>query len=247
MDNTFMIGLAHQQNLRRDIDVIANNIANSDTAGFKVERVLTENHAADRAQSDDGPQDLQFARHWGLGRDFSQGQLQLTERALDIGIEGEGFLAVQTPQGERYTRDGRMHLDATGQLVAMDGAPILDAISRAPIFIDETAGDVVIARNGAVTQNGAEVARIGVFGFENRSALEKTGDGRYVAAQGAGEPEALIEPAVVQGFVEASNVQPIMEMTRMITVMRAYSSVSKFLSQAEELSSKAIERLGRSA
>ena len=243
MDNTFMIGVAHQLNLRRDIDVIANNIANTNTAGFKVERVLSEPHTATRAESHDGPSDLQFSRHWGVGRDFGQGELMLTERPLDVAIEGEGFFAVQVGEEEHYTRDGRFHLDPQGQLTAMDGAPVLDAMNRSPIFLDENAGDIVIDRNGAITQNGEEIARIGVYSFADRSALEKDGDGRYVTEA---EPEPVFDPLLTQGFVEGSNVQPILELTRMIEVMRTYTNVSKFLSKAEELNSRAIDRLGRS-
>ena len=243
MDNTLMIGLSRQITLRRDMDVIANNIANANTAGFKVEHLLLESAPAQRAETRDGPSDLQFVDNWGVGRDFRQGELAHTGRPLDLAIEGEGFIGLQTEDGERFTRDGRLRLDGEGQLVAADGAPVLDD-TRNPILIDENLGPVTITNTGTVMQGQAQIARIGIFSPENIAGMEKQGDGRYAAI---GETEVVDDPTVRQGYVEQSNVQPVMELTRMISIMRTYESVSKFLSKAEDLNSKAIERLGRSA
>ncbi|MHA6287045.1 flagellar basal-body rod protein FlgF [Maricaulis sp. CAU 1757] len=248
MDNAIMIGLTRQMTLRRSMDVVANNIANANTAGFKVESVLLESQPAHTAESSEGPSDINYVNTWGLGRDFRQGEMELTGRPFDVAIEGDGFFAVETAGGEQYTRDGRFHTDNAGQLVAFDGAPVLDAMTRMPIFLDPAAEETLIQDGGAIVQDGVEVARIGVFEVANRAEMSKQGNGRYTVPptdDPADAPQALIDANVHQGFVERSNVQSIIELTDMMSIMRSYQSVSKFLSEAEDLNKRAIERLGR--
>lgn len=244
MDNALMIGLSRQLTLRREMDIVANNIANASTPGFHVENLLLRNQAAPTAEARDGPQDLQYVDAWGVGRDFSQGSLDFTGRPLDVALEGDGFFQIEGADGEAlYTRDGRFRVDNEGRLAASDGALVLDDLG-APILIDPAQGAAMITEDGAVVQNNAEVARLGIYRFENLAALEKSGSSRYAASED-NPAEIATEIAIRQGYVETSNVQPILELTRMIETMRAYSSVSRFLSQGEELSRKAIERLGR--
>lgn len=248
MDNALMIGLTRQMTLRRSMDVVANNIANANTAGFKAESVLLENRPARAAESSDGPSELQFVNSWGVGRDFGQGEMEFTGRSFDVAVEGEGFFAIETEAGEEYTRDGRFRTDELGQLVAVDGAPVLDGDTRAPIMLTPNAGSTSIAADGSVTQDGVQVGRIGVFEIPDRGALSKQGNGRYALPpfdNPADQPLAMFDPMVRQGFVERSNVQSIAELTDMMTIMRSYQSVSKFLEQAEDLNKRAIERLGR--
>lgn len=243
MDNALMIGLSRQLTLRREMDITANNIANANTPGFHVESLLLRSQDAPTAQSQDGPQDLQYVDAWGIGRDFREGTLDFTGRPLDVALEGNGFFQVEGRNGEAlYTRDGRFRIDQEGRLSAADGAPVLDDLG-APILIDANQGEVMITEDGSLVQNNAQIARLGVYVFEDRAALEKSGNGRYLA--GDAQADIATEYAVRQGYVETSNVQPILELTRMIETMRAYESVSRFLSQGEELSRKAIERLGR--
>ncbi len=247
MDNAMMIGLSRQMTLRRSLDVVANNIANANTAGFKVESLLLEAAPAHTAEHSDGPADVQFVNTWGMARDFRQGELDFSGRPLDVAIEGEGFFAVEVNGNEQFTRDGRFQLDANGQLVASDGAPVLDAMTRAPILTDPAGGEIAVVDGGAVMQGGAEIGRIGVFDIANLSGLEKTGNGRYIRTGGDGfdEPEALLNPTVRQGYVESSNVSAVLELTEMMNIMRSYQSVSKFLKDAEDLNRRSIERLGR--
>lgn len=243
MDNMMMIGLSQQQVLRRAMDITANNIANVSTAGFKAERLLVEADPFTRARADDGPARLNYVAEWGMGRDFTQGALEQTGRPLDLAITGEGFFVLDTPQGERFTRDGRFSMDAAGTLVAPDGARVLDE-GGAPVTIDPEAGPVAISSTGEVTQNGLPAGRIAVMRFDDPGMLSKTGDNRYTAPDDAAR-ELVIGEAVRQGFIESSNVRPIMEITSMMEVSRAYTSVTRMLQQADELSRKAIERLGR--
>lgn len=248
MDNAIMIGLTRQMTLRRSMDVVANNIANANTAGFKVESLLLENAPAQTAEHSDGPSELQYVNTWGMGRDFGQGELEFTGRTFDLAIEGEGFFAVDANGTEQYTRDGRFRTDAEGQLVAADGAPVLDADTRAPILLNPNAETTTIVDGGVIMQDGIQVGRVGVFEMPNRSLMSKEGNGRYTVPASDNpddQPQAMLDPSVRQGFVERSNVQSILELTDMMTIMRSYQSVSKFLSDAEDLNKRSIERLGR--
>lgn len=248
MDNTIMIGLSRQISLRRSMDVVANNIANANTAGFKVESVLLESAPARIAEHSDGPSELQFVNMWGMGRDFSQGELEYSGRSLDLAIEGEGLFAVEVDGEEQYTRDGRFRLDNQGQLVTGNGVAVLSAGGRTPIILDASGSEIEIQDNGTIVQNGQEVGRIGVFEIANLSELSKRGDGRYALDSrnpDAIEPEEVLNPTLRQGYIEASNVESIRELTSMMSIMRSYQSVAKFINQVEDLNKRAIERLGR--
>ena len=178
-----------------------------------------------------------------MGRDFSQGAPTHTSRPLDLALQGDGFFMLETDAGERFTRDGAFTLSPQGELVAGDGARVLDA-GGAPIILDPAAGQISIGETGIVTQNGQQIAQVGVVRFADQGVLNKTGDNRYVAPEDA---ERVIEdlPQVKQGFLESSNVRPMLEITSMMEVSRAYASVSRMIKDTDELSRKAIDRLGR--
>ena len=243
MDNMMLIGLTRQLTLRREMDITANNIANAQTSGFKAEQVMLEAYTDSRARHVDGPNRVAFVDEWALGRDFSQGSLQSTGRPLDVALEGEGFFTLQTENGERFTRDGSFTLNANGELTTGDGSQVLDTAGN-PIFLDPAAGQITISETGVISQNGQPGQQLGIAVFANTSALEKVGNNNFSAPEDA---ERLVDelPAVRQGFVEGSNVRAMTEITRMMEVSRAYASVTKMIRDADELSRKAIERLGR--
>ena len=149
MDNAIYVGLSRQMMLRRELDVIANNIANADTSGFKVEDTLTktEAKAAPRTRQSDA---IKFVIDDGVARDFGQGGLNQTSSPLDLAIEGQGFFTVNTPAGPRYTRDGRFTLDSTGRLTTQAGAPVAGA-GGGEIVVDPLLGQVKIAKDGTVS------------------------------------------------------------------------------------------------
>jgi len=243
MDNAMLVGLARQLTLRRSMDVAANNIANAQTNGFKAERVMLEENLTSRARHVDGPDRVAFVDEWAMGRDFSQGALERTGRSLDLALQGEGFFILETEGGERFTRDGRFTVNQDGELAAADGARVLDDFGQ-PVRIDPNAGPVTISEQGVVTQNGLPGQRLGVARFEELGLLQKTGENRFSAPEDA---ERAVEnlPQVIQGHVETSNVTAIAEITRMMEVSRSYASVTRMIRDADELSRKAIDRLGR--
>jgi flagellar basal-body rod protein FlgF len=242
MDNTTFVGLSRQMTLRRELDIVANNIANADTAGFKVESLL--NAAEERRPARDLGIDhpVRFTLDNGVARDFSQGAVKPTGNPLDVALDGDGFLTVETAAGPRYTRDGRLGMNEVGQLVTKAGDPVLDA-GGSPIVLRPQGGAVHIAANGTVTQDDAVVGKIGVVRFDNLSALSKEGNGRYLA-DGV-EPVAAPDVQLRQGMVEGSNAQPVLEVVKLIELSRAYERMSKMMDNSQDLSRRAVERLGR--
>ena len=242
MDNAVYVGLSRQMTLRRELDIIANNIANSDTAGFKVEEAMTRTEA--KAAPRTNPSDkIAFVLDDGVARDFTQGAMNQTSSPFDLAIEGQGFFKVTAPAGERYTRDGRFTLDPAGKLVTQSGLPVLDD-GGGEITLDATRGPVSIAADGSISQGALRAGKIGVVRFDDRGSLRKDGDNLYrnVSNQTA---QAAPDARVRQGMLEASNVRPIEQVTRMIEVSRAYESISKLMADTADLSRRSIERMGK--
>lgn len=242
MDNAIYVGLSRQMMLRRELDVIANNIANADTSGFKVEDTLTKTDAKTppRTRASDT---IKFVIDDGVARDFGQGGMSQTSSPLDLAIEGQGFFTVETAAGPRYTRDGRFTLDATGRLTTQAGAAVLGA-GGGEIVVDPLLGPVNIAKDGTVSQGINIVGQVEVSRFDDLSSLRKDGDNlfRNVSNQQA---QPAPDARVHQGMLESSNVKTIEQVTRLIEVNRAYDSISKMMSDTSDLSRRSIERIGK--
>jgi flagellar basal-body rod protein FlgF len=239
MDNTLYVALSRQQILRREMDVVANNIANADTPGFKVEQIISQTDARSLPGT---TAKLQFALDTGLSRNFSQGAVSQTGRPLDVAIEGDGFFQINAQRGERFTRDGRFTLDDTGRLVTAMGEPV--AGEGGDIVLDPARGEVAIAADGAISQNGTRVGKLTVWRFGSLAGLAKDGDGLYKSSADQA-PIAATDAKVIQAAVEGSNVQPVIEVTRMIEVSREYERISRMMDQTAQLNSEAIDRLGK--
>ncbi len=243
MENAMMVALSRQVTLRRELSITANNLANMSTTGFKVEKLLLASNEGKTASHSDGPRKISFANDWGVARDFSDGVIENTDRPLDMALSGKGFFVVETPEGDRYTRDGRFTVDETGSLSTADGMGVLDE-TGAPVLLDANGGAPKIDRKGVITVDGQEVARLKIVDFDDKGALSKDGYARFVAPADA-VPQIVENPTVMQGFLERSNVVPILEINRMIEVNRAYQAVSSMLKKQEDTSKQAIQRLGR--
>ena len=229
--------------LRRELDIVANNIANADTNGFKVEQLLVGTEIGERARNDNVRPGVSFVLDNGVGRDFGQGSLKQTSRSLDFGIEGEGaFFTVQDGTIEAYTRDGAFTTDAEGRLTTEGGLPVMG--DGGEIILNPALGEPAVAADGTISQNGASVGRLSVVRFESLAVLEKGGDGLYRNASNATPTEAT-DARVRQGMLEGSNVNPILEITNLIEISRAYESVTRMIENANDLSRRSVERLGR--
>jgi flagellar basal-body rod protein FlgF len=242
MDNTLYVSLSRQITLRKELDVVANNIANADTAGFKVESLMV---GADPATPTAAPgsRPLQFVTDNGLSRDFSQGALTQTGGSYDLGLRGQGFFQVQTAGGTRYTRDGHFSLDAQGQIVTAAGDPVLSE-GGSPIAIDPTKPPPLIGQDGTVTQGQQIAGKIGVVNFTSLTALQKVGGGYYQNVSNIGS-QAAPSTKVEQGMIENSNVNPITQITRLIEVSRAYEQIANIMTQTGSVYDESIQRLGK--
>lgn len=241
MDNSLMLGLQTQRVLQRRMDVTANNLANVNTAGFKADALVLEEADGTNAHADADPRDIRFVRDVTLMRDMRQGPIAMTGNSLDVAIEGDGFFMVEGPDGPLFTRDGAFSLTGDGRLVTSDGRNVLSS-GGAPIVLDPQGESPVIGRDGAIRVAGVEAGRIGVASFAAPGALLKVGDNLWDAQ---GQAQGAFDGVVLQGAIEGSNVRPVVELTRLIEISRAYTSAAKLVSGADELRQRAIERLGR--
>jgi flagellar basal-body rod protein FlgF len=178
----------------------------------------------------------------GVARDFGQGEMDVTGNPFDLSVEGAGFFTVQTPGGDRYTRDGRFSVDSQNRLVTRRGDPVLST-GGAPIVLDPAQPAPKVAQDGTVSQGAAPLGRVGVVRFADLSVLAKAGDGGFTAPAGAAV--AAGDAIVRQGMVERSNVQPVLEITRLIEITRAYERVAKMMETNQSMTSTAIQRLGQ--
>jgi flagellar basal-body rod protein FlgF len=241
MDNSFMVGLSAQRVLQQRMDMTANNLANMTTAGFKTERLVTRELSENPAAAHDIPNEIAFVDSWMLQRDFTTGPLEQTGNPLDLAIDGEGFFVVQTRAGEAYTRDGRFEVNELGQVVTRSGELVLG--NGGPITIDPNAGEFSISREGTLVQNNAEVDTFRTVAFNTPGALEKVGNNLWRATDE--QPRPPQNSKIAAGFVEGSNVNAVAELTQMIEISRAYQSVSKLISDSDQLRAASIEKLAR--
>lgn len=239
METTAHIALSRQMVLRRRMDVIAHNIANMTASGFKAEAMLLEPVMV-RAGQD---QRLAFVQDVATVRDLDPGPITTTGNPLDLAIEGEGYFVVGTPEGDRYTRSGQFRLNDAGEVVTAAGQPVLDD-GGAPLAVPPESGALSVARDGTVSSAEGVLGRIDIVTFEDEQALEKAGGGLYRTDQ---PPVPAADARLVQGALEGSNVQSILEMTRMMDTVRAYQGTRRLLDTHHEMQRRAIERMLESA
>jgi flagellar basal-body rod protein FlgF len=234
MDTTSYLALSSQVALQRHMATVANNIANATTTGYRAEHTLFE-QVLERAGSGSK---IAFVQDVALVRDQRPGPIAPTGNAFDLAIDGSGYFAFATPDGPRYTRAGRLSVDTAGQLVNAQGHPLLDVAGN-PIVLAEGDHDISVAKDGAVSGRNGPIAQIGIVGFENELALERTGDGFYRSAEA---PTPSTEGKIVQGALEGSNVQPVLEMTSMLETVRAFEGAKRLLDTQHDLDRATIER-----
>ena len=248
MENTLLVGLSRQVTLERQLDVVANNVANINTSGFKADRALFEEYLRSPAHEDNfvrADRRVSFVQDRATFRDFSAGPSEQTKNPLDVAIDGGAFLVVQTAAGERYTRDGGLQINNQGQLVTAGGNLVLG--TSGPIVFQPTDKQINIAADGNVTviegngRTDSVRGKLRVVSFQDAQKLVKEGSNLYSADQGAAQPDTT--SVVRQGFVEKSNVNSVHEMSRMIEITRTYTQISALLQQQSDLHKSAIEKL----
>ncbi|SDE43601.1 flagellar basal-body rod protein FlgF [Paracoccus isoporae] len=216
MDNAIYASLTRQSGLMREMRVIANNIANAQTTGFRREGVIFAEYLSRTGPDGNG---LSMADARGRVLDLTQAGLTRTGGAFDLGLEGDGFFAVETPHGTRLTRAGAFIPSAEGELMTADGHRLLDS-GLVPVQIPPGATDVAIAPDGTLSAGGAPVAEIGIFAPRDPAAMLRQGGTLF--DPGPDPLDSAWATRIQQGFLEDSNVDPIAEISRMIEVQRAY-------------------------
>jgi len=248
MENTLLIGLSRQATLERQLDVVANNIANVNTTGYKADSSLFEEYLKSGAHEDNfvgGDRRVSYVQDRGTFRDFKQGATEQTKNPLDLAIDGSAFLVVQTPAGERYTRDGGLQLNNQGQLVTIAGNPVLG--TGGPIVFQPTDHDINVTPDGTITvvegtsRTDSIRGKLRLVSFADAQKLLKEGLNLYTAGEGSAQPDT--KSVVRQGFIEKSNVNAVAEMSRMMEVTRAYTAISTLLQQQSDLHKTAIQQL----
>ena len=241
MDNASLVSLSYQLAAFRSMDVIANNLANASTPGFKRESVKFEEYVqpVQPAEGQSGSQSLAFVRDAGVVRDLSDGSLEHTGSPYDLAINGNGYFAVQTPAGERYTRNGHFSLNSEGVIVTGEGYPLLG--EGGPITVSVDDGDISFGADGTVSGKQGQIGKVRMVDFANERAMTKEGSSLYATSQ---SPAPASGAALSQGMLESSNVQPVLEISRMIEVMRAYEATATLAKNTDDLKRQAVEKLG---
>lgn len=234
MDNTSYVALSRQVSLERQMAVVAGNIANMNTHGYKTEQVLFES-VLERAGE---PGRVAFVRDSGLVRDSAPGAFDTTGNPLDLAINGEGYFTVMTEAGPRYTRAGHFTVDESGQVVASGGHPLLDS-GGAAIQLPPGSSAVTIARDGTISTHDGVVSAVGLVRFADDAALSREGESLLATAQ---PPEPVAVPDLAQGRLERSNVQPVLEMTRMMETVRAFQNTQRLLETHHEMVRRVIDQ-----
>lgn len=243
MENTLLIGLSRQVALARELDVIANNMANVSTNGFKARSTMFREYLMERASAEEFPRPdrrLSYVIDAGTPLDLSAGAMQQTGNPLEVALRGDGFLAVETPGGERYTRNGALQIDNQGRLVTSDGWPVLG--DGGPIVLDPEEAGVTIAADGTISSDQGDRGRLRLVRFEDARALRN--EGANVFASDEAPLPAFETTRVQSGMIERSNVNAVLEMTRLMDVSRAYTSVANTLQRLAEMQRTTIQRLG---
>lgn len=238
MSSTVYVGLSAQVALERRLDTVANNVANMNTPGFRAEEVKFQAMLT-RA----GGQNVAFSSPGETYISRRSGSITETGNPLDVAVDGEGWLAIQTPSGTAYTRDGRMEIGDTGDLMTAAGYPVLDP-GGGTITLDPAAGDVVIGRNGTISQNGKPVAAIGLFLIPKTATLARAENSGVIPSEAAVPVEDMTVNGVRQGYVEGANVNPIMEISKLVMLSRAFDSAASAVQESESTQQEAIRTLG---
>lgn len=244
MQNTSYIALSSQTALWRRMEMVANNMANLNTPGYRAQAPVFTSFLQ-RSPGDDSAfrERLNFVTDFGRVHDFSPGAVKATGNDMDMAIEGDGFFVVGTPDGPQYTRAGHFMLDKDGQVVTKDGLPLLSENDE-PFFIAPNESQFTVAKDGTVATENGPIGKVKVVNFENPQRLQKVSGSLFAAAEDM-QPQPVEGAKVAQGMIEGSNVNGIVEMTRMIEVQRSYMNANNLIEQENTRIRKAMDTWAR--
>lgn len=231
------IALSGMDGLRREMDIIANNLANANTVGFQAEKLIFKEYLSD-AQN----KGISYTHDWGGARNLEMGALINTENPLDVAVLGQGYFSVDKGAGEvRYTRNGHFTLSTEGDLITSQGYKVLSD-GGSVINLGGVTGEIVIGNDGTVSTVNGVVARIGVYETDQPFHMSQEGEGLLKAEK----PLTAVEnPRVMQGALVQSNVNPVLEITRLIDLTRRYQNSSRLVENEHQRGLSAINELAK--
>lgn len=235
MENTLYIALTRQMAMEQKMDVLANNLANASSAGFKGEQILFVEYLSEPGANGT----VSLVQDISVIRDYTQGPLKSSRNPLDIAVNGKGWFMVETANGRFYTRDGSLRLDSDSQLVTSNGDVVLSAEGN-PIVFTPADTDINISSDGTVSTARGKRGRIGVVDFPDPNVLRKAGGNLYTTTE---TPVKALSGNIVQGMIEESNVEPIIEVTNMIEALRGYQAAQKLIEAEFALQDQTIDTL----
>jgi len=241
MQSGLYVGISSQIALERRLNTIADNMANMNTVGFRATEVKFDEVMSNTRNELNAK--VAFVTQGNDYLSTRTGQLQNTESALDFAIKGDAWFALDTPAGQVLTRDGRFTLLETGQLVSLNGYPVLDA-GGAPIQLNRNGGPPTVGADGRISQDGEPVATLGLFTADLSRGFLRADNSGVIPTD---NPQPVVDnfnTAVMQGYVEGSNVNGISEMTQLIQVNRAFEGISSLMRDTEASFDEAIRTLG---
>jgi flagellar basal-body rod protein FlgF len=238
MENSTYIALSGQNAREHQMEVLSNNIANLSTPGFKGEKMMFQEFLT---KPTDGSDPSSYVVSQGNARDMSQGTLTHTGNPLDVALSGSGFMTVTTPSGNQYTRNGHLQLDNQGELVTSAGF-VVQGAGGSPIVIPSGSGQITIGKDGTVASEKQTIGKIAVVNFDNPQLLAETQGGLFTTDQTA---QPATNTTVEQGTIEEANIQPVVEMTKLMDAAHQIGVAKNFADGEHTRLKNAIDRLGK--
>ena len=243
MESPSLIALSRQMTIQRQMDMVANNLANANTTGFKAESpLIIKKEMPVLSQNFKQHAPLAMVMDYGMVRDTRAGELNTTNNPLDVALQSDGYFAVDTGNGTSYTRAGSFQLNADSELVDHNGFRVQG--DGGPITIPPDAQQITINKDGSIATENGIVGRLGIFKFADDQALKPAGNGLLQTEQTAETVDAA-DVKVTQGALENSNVQTVGEMTNMIDLLRQYQSVQKLMDNEQDRERQSISRIAK--
>lgn len=237
MENSVYIAMSRQATLEREMDITANNLANVNTPSYKAEKLVFREFLMDTQRRAPG---LSYVQDLGQYRVLDEGPIRQTGNPLDVAISGDGYFVVDTELGDRYTRHGRFQLDADGTLITGTGEPVQG--EAGPIVIPPGETDLSISGDGVISGNNGQLGQLRIVRFENPEELRRAANGMFTAQE---DPVDVGNPKIIQGSLEDSNVEAVLELTNMMRISRDHQRVKKFLDQEDRRMRDMIDKLTR--
>lgn len=238
MQSNLYVSLSGQLSLLKRLETVANNVANLATPGYRAERISFQEVLSEGAKND-----TSFVSRGRAYIATESGPLEKTGNPLDVAVNGNAWFGINTPGGVAYTRDGRMSMSATGELLSVQGFPFVDA-GGSPLQLEANGPSPSIGRDGSIVQGGRTLGRIGLFSIPQDADLRRGENGSVFSNRPAEPALDFNAVSVAQGFIEKSNSNPVMEMTRLISIQRNFDAISNAIADTEEGLANAIRTLG---